>query len=61
MDKAKILKKINSVKLCMMAHPDNEPFSEFEDRLCDLEDIASFVRDTMPDIRNQHKLLNSLC
>ena len=34
-----ILNKIKSVKLCLMAHPDNQEDSEFEDRISDLIDI----------------------
>lgn len=34
-----ILKRIKSVKLCMMSHPDNEPNSEFSDRINDLTQI----------------------
>ena len=34
-----LLDKIKSVKLCLMAHPDNEKDSEFEDRISDLEYI----------------------
>lgn len=34
-----ILEKIKSLKLCLMAHPDNEENSEFADRISDLEDI----------------------
>lgn len=34
-----ILNKIKSVKLCLMAHPDNQEDSEFEDRILDLIDI----------------------
>ena len=33
------LKKLNSIKLCLMAHPDNEPDSEFADRINDCENI----------------------
>ena len=36
-----ILEKIKSVKLCLMAHPDNEQDSEFEDRISDLEEIEN--------------------
>ena len=36
-----ILNKIKSVKLCLMAHPDNEQDSEFEDRISDLEEIEN--------------------
>ena len=38
-----ILSKIRSVKLCMMAHPDNEQDSEFEDRISDLEEIENVL------------------
>ena len=36
-----ILNKIKSVKLCLMAHPDNEIDSEFADRISDLEEIEN--------------------
>jgi hypothetical protein len=36
-----ILNKIKSVKLCLMAHPDNETDSEFADRISDLEEIEN--------------------
>lgn len=36
-----IVSKLKSVQLCMMAHPDNEPDSEFEDRIDDLEEIIN--------------------
>lgn len=36
-----ILEKIKSVKLCLMAHPDNEVDSEFADRISDLEEIEN--------------------
>jgi hypothetical protein len=36
-----ILNKIKSVKLCLMAHPDYEIDSEFEDRVSDLEQIEN--------------------
>jgi hypothetical protein len=39
MKKEQILTKLNSVLLCMSAHPDNEPDSEFADRISDLEEI----------------------
>jgi hypothetical protein len=39
MNKKEILQKIKSVKLCMQAHPDNEPDSEFADRITDLIEI----------------------
>jgi hypothetical protein len=37
--KVDFLKKIKSIKLCLMAHPDNQINSEFADRISDLEDI----------------------
>ena len=36
-----ILEKIKSLKLCLMAHPDYEYGSEFEDRVSDLEEIEN--------------------
>lgn len=39
MEKLKKLRKLNSVLLCLMAHPDNEPDSEFADRISDLEEL----------------------
>lgn len=36
-----LLEKIKSVKLCLMAHPDNEQDSEFADRISDLEEIEN--------------------
>ena len=39
-----MLQKIRSVKLCLMAHPDNEPNSEFEDRISDLEEIEKELK-----------------
>jgi hypothetical protein len=41
MENKTMLQKIRSVKLCLMAHPDNEPNSEFEDRISDLEEIEA--------------------
>jgi len=35
------LNKIKSVKLCLIAHPDNEIDSEFADRISDLEEIET--------------------
>lgn len=35
------LNKIKSVKLCLMAHPDNKEHSEFADRISDLEEIEN--------------------
>ena len=35
----KILRKLRSIQLCLMAHPDNEPDSEFADRIEDLDEL----------------------
>ena len=45
--KAEILNKIKSVKLCLMAHPDNEVASEFEDRISDLVEIENDLQQEM--------------
>jgi len=47
MDIKEILDTIKSVKLCLMAHPDNEEGSEFADRIEDLEDIETRLRRIM--------------
>lgn len=39
MEKHKKLEKLNSLLLCLSAHPDNEPDSEFADRISDLEEL----------------------
>jgi hypothetical protein len=39
--KKELLKKIKSVKLCLMAHPDNQEHSEFADRIADLKEIEN--------------------
>jgi len=36
-----LVQKIKSIKLCLMAHPDNELHSEFADRISDLEEIET--------------------
>lgn len=33
------LSKLKSLRLCLSVHPDNEPHSEFEDRLEDLNEL----------------------
>jgi hypothetical protein len=40
-----LIKKIFSVKQCLMAHPDNEQNSEFEDRISDLQDVEDSLKD----------------
>lgn len=39
MEKKRLLQIISSVKGTLMAHPDNEPNSEFEDRISSLQEI----------------------
>ena len=39
MTKEEMKAKVRSVTLCMLAHPDNEPDSEFADRISDLTEI----------------------
>ena len=39
-----MFQKIRSVKLCLMAHPDNEEHSEFADRISDLEGIENQLK-----------------
>ena len=34
-----IMQKLRSVRLCLMAHPDNEPDSEFADRIEDIDEL----------------------
>lgn len=42
-----ILEKINSVKLLLSVHPDNEEDSEFSDRISDLEEIEKELNDRL--------------
>lgn len=41
MKKKQLLKKLKSIKLMLEVHPHNEPNSEFEDRILDLDEIIS--------------------
>jgi hypothetical protein len=49
MDNQKIITKLNSVKTCLMAHPHNEPHSEFADRIDDLMEIIQFLKGSCGD------------
>ena len=60
LEKDEILSKIKSVKLCMMAHPDNETGSEFEDRISDLEELESQIQN-MPFIIIEKEVNCSIC
>ena len=46
-----IIRKLQSVRLCLMAHPDNEKGSEFEDRINDLEEIERKLLNTEQDAK----------
>jgi hypothetical protein len=49
MKKEEMLRNIQSVKLCMMAHPDNTEGSEFEDRIDDLDEIEQKLQKQVND------------
>lgn len=38
-----IIRKVRSIRLCLLAHPDNEPHSEFADRIDDCDDIENYL------------------
>ncbi|MBW7838598.1 MAG: hypothetical protein H3C36_02935 [Chitinophagaceae bacterium] len=42
-----LLSKLRSIQLCLMAHPDNEPDSEFADRISDLEDLPKEIENAL--------------
>ena len=48
MNNDEILKRVKSTILCLMAHPDNEPNSEFADRIDDLIDIRDELSERQP-------------
>jgi len=50
------LKKIKSVKLCLMAHPDNQVNSEFADRISDLEEIENKLANYWTKSESHHQL-----
>ena len=41
--KEEILKALHSIKLCLMAHPDNEENSEFEIRINQIQEIEESI------------------
>ena len=51
------LQKLKSVKLCLEAHPDNEPDSEFADRIDDLSELIDWVNN-LRTASQQSKELN---
>ena len=60
MDNKEMVKKVNSVILCLMAHPNNEPDSEFADRIDDLIEVKeSLVKNNvvLADVSHHRELL----
>lgn len=45
MSTLEMIHKIASVKMCLMSHPDNEPNSEFADRIEDLQEIEDELKE----------------
>lgn len=43
-----IVQKLKSLKLNLEVHPENEPNSEFEDRISDLEEIIPALEKMVP-------------
>lgn len=43
MENKEIIRKLNSIELCLMSHPENELNSEFADRISDLKDITQHL------------------
>ncbi len=60
MTKEQISRKLNSIKLCLQAHPDNQPDSEFEDRIYDIEYIEqqlSAERERYDELKSKYDAL----
>lgn len=55
-----ILSKLKSVELCLSAHPDNEPNSEFADRITDLIEISKQIKLKTMTKKQIKKLANDL-
>lgn len=56
-----LLKKIKSIKLCLIAHPDNEQDSEFADRISDLEEIENELSPNVEIVKREHPILGISC
>ena len=56
MTKEEMKAKVRSVTLCMLAHPDNEPDSEFADRISDLTEIFEAL--TIASVDSRRELLS---
>jgi len=55
MNDKEILKRVKSLLLCLMAHPDNQPDSEFVDRINDLIDIRDELSERQTLDKSQDK------
>jgi len=55
MKNKEIINKIESVILCLMAHPDFEPNSEFEDRINNLFEIKKELSERQTTDKSQDK------
>ena len=56
-----LLQKIKSIKLCLMAHPDNEEHSEFADRISDLEEIEKELSQKLEIVKRVRPILGISC
>jgi len=62
MDDREILKKLRSVSLYLIAHPDNEPDSEFTDRISDIAEIQEELSNRQtPKIVKDYLKNKTLC
>lgn len=52
-----LLKKLNSLKLFLQAHPDNEPDSEFADMIDTIRDIEIIFLDCYDTVEYARKLI----
>ena len=59
MENEEILQKLRSVKLTLMAHPDNEPNSEFEDQISTIEEIEQALNTS--NVVDMLKPLKRMC
>lgn len=58
MDNEEMIKRVNSVILCLMAHPHNEPDSEFADRIDDLCEVKEALVENNVALSNVN---NNVC
>lgn len=55
-----IKQKLRSIELCLSAHPDNEEYSEFADRISDIEIIQKEIDDLIEWKQSAMKILNEI-